>query len=412
MNKLKNLTYLFLVLLISCSTEEEVSTKTVANKYQVPLENVLNYASTLNTTKIDANGRVISTQKKVKNHRIIKENDLPTLYLVNYENEEGYIIISADRREFPLLGYSSDGNLSLDSLLPGVSDWMKLTSERIAFYEQNSERQNEELDKYWVSVIAPPSDGCNCSGPDWYCEEVCPGSGSGGGSGGGGDEEFCGWFSTNVEIGPLLDTEWGQGCGYNDNAPVFLGNNSCDNAPTGCLATSIAQVMRYHEFPNTYSWAGMPNWIPNNTIGEGSSHEISRLMRDVGDALSMQWGENASGAYMSDADNVLVDFGYSIDATLINYRVLTHSTIIDNLENGWPMIFSGSDEARDVGHAWVCDGIRYGYDECGEWINDLHMNWGWNGASNNWFYWTSSFQPTSTRNYTSDQKMIVNIHPS
>jgi len=181
---------------------------------------------------------------------------------------------------------------------------------------------------------------------------------------------------------------------------------------TGCVATAIAQVMRYHEFPNSYTWTGMPNWIPNNTVGEGSAPEVARLMRDVGDAVDMNYGAASSGACTCDADNALEGFGYSTDATYINYRVLTHSTIIDNLENEWPIIFRGRDTANGGGHAWVCDGLRYGYDECGEWINYLHMNWGWNGLSNDWYYWTSSFQPNFTGfDFSTDPKMVVNIHP-
>jgi hypothetical protein len=89
---------------------------------------------------------------------------------------------------------------------------------------------------------------------------------------------------------------------------LILPPEPCDGdgrAPTGCVATAMAQVMKYHEFPNNYNWDNMPDlW---------GTMETARLMRDVGDAVNMDWGCDGSGADTKDevASSFRNDFGYS-----------------------------------------------------------------------------------------------------
>ena len=53
--------------------------------------------------------------------------------------------------------------------------------------------------------------------------------------------------------GPLLGTRWGQGCGYNSYCPYNPESPYCFRCPTGCVATAMAQVMRYWQYPTYYS---------------------------------------------------------------------------------------------------------------------------------------------------------------
>ena len=46
-------------------------------------------------------------------------------------------------------------------------------------------------------------------------------------------------------IEPLITTKWGQRVPYNSACPVLSG----EQCPTGCTATALAQVMRFHQYP-------------------------------------------------------------------------------------------------------------------------------------------------------------------
>ena len=65
----------------------------------------------------------------------------------------------------------------------------------------------------------------------------------------------------------------------------------------------MAQVMRFHEFPNSYTWADMPD--------DRQIIETARLMKEIGKAVFMQYSCRSSGAYMNDTAATLEnDFGY------------------------------------------------------------------------------------------------------
>ncbi len=67
----------------------------------------------------------------------------------------------------------------------------------------------------------------------------------------------------------------------------------------------MAQVMSYYEFPAGYDYDDMPD--NNGTM------ETARLIRDIADAVNMNWGCDGSGANTKKeiASSFVNDFGYS-----------------------------------------------------------------------------------------------------
>ena len=51
-----------------------------------------------------------------------------------------------------------------------------------------------------------------------------------------------------TEVKPLLTTRWEQGSPYNNNCPVAP--SSSNHCLTGCVATAMAQVMRFYQYPD------------------------------------------------------------------------------------------------------------------------------------------------------------------
>lgn len=161
----------------------------------------------------------------------------------------------------------------------------------------------------------------------------------------------------------------------------------------------MAQVMKYHEYPNDYNWDNMPN-----TEGTTST---SILMRDIGDAVDMDFGCYGSGAEGNTIAPALKNnFDYS---SYVSYSDYDGQKVVSDLSKERPVILLG-DDGSSIGHAWVCDGSRTYHNECtGNQFLDLYMNWGWDGDYNGWYDY-NNFDPGGN-NYNHNKKMVHKIIP-
>ena len=205
-----------------------------------------------------------------------------------------------------------------------------------------------------------------------------------------------------------MTTEWGQGSGFNDLAPML----GCGRAVTGCVATAIAQVMNYYEFPqDEYDWNLMPD-------GRNGSLETSQLMRDIGDAVGMDWGcpPKGSGASTEDSPSVFINrYGYS-NASFGDFN---NQTVKQQIRWNRPVILAAHQEANCFlgwcsykrGHAWVCDGYNsWSSCETGNTYTYYHMNWGWRGTDNGYFAY-NNWNPDATGSFNENKRMVYNIRP-
>jgi streptopain len=315
-----------------------------------------------------------------------------SLYVVKFL-PNGYIIVPSTKKEVPILAFSNNGTFIENDIPQGIQDWINDRTEIVEFLEAEDEIEiSEDIQEQW-DCVAPPID----------------------------DEEIISGGSVHEQTGPLLHTRWGQGHGYNE---LVRFNNCTDGTTkTGCVATAMTQVMRYHQHPNSYNWAIMPNQIALSATLNNTTLEVAELMEDVGQSVNMQYNCGESGAYTSDARNALVNtFGYSNYASYVNFNT---NTIVQQLRM-WnqPVILRGQDPSVG-GHAWVCDGYRrmkytsihnpgtyYEYETYTYSDFYLHMNWGWNdsfNADNNWFF--HGTPNVGWANFSTGYKMIINIHP-
>lgn len=250
--------------------------------------------------------------------------------------------------------------------------------------------------------------------------------------------------SETVEIKPLLSTNWGQGQGYNNFSPDISCKGIIKKGYTGCVATAVAQVMRYHEFPKNYKWSIMPNEISYSNTNSQGANEIAKLMRQIGISVGMSYECDGSGAQTSLAANALVkNFGY---ATLIKFMEYNPDIVALELKNNRPVILTGATGKSEEdfwifkrtsysgGHAWVCDGYRevlyktvYNEGTRYETTNTrsggkyFHMNWGWDGAgtesnlnNDGWFKYDNfnvKLSNGKSLNYKYKRNMIIEIKP-
>lgn len=217
----------------------------------------------------------------------------------------------------------------------------------------------------------------------------------------------------DVRVAPMLKSEWGQGgTGDYSNTPNCFNFHTPSNYVCGCVATMMAQIMRYFEWPKNdvapisrlcmidgtiqkmdmiggrYDWSKM-SFVPSlwNEPKE-NRQEIGKLCYDVGVSVHMMWSEPGSGAYTWFVREALVDtFQYSHAELIVfnqnaqsKYSLEKFKTIVvSNCEAGLPVGYGISGSSAG-GHAVVIDG--YGY--TGEDFY-VHINPGWGGRSNAWY---------------------------
>lgn len=314
------------------------------------------------------------------------KNKVTTFYMTKLSNNK-FVLFAADDRSHTVMGITDTAypNATINSIPTEFRYWLDEEIVAIEFARDNNLAQSNEVKKEWSSYrLAEPADPTNCNG------------------------EY------HINKWPLLSTIWDQGYGYNDFTP-HLGcpKYSNGNAPTGCVATATAQIMKYHQWPSSYNWNAMPN--------DYGTSATSQLMVDIGNNVSMNYGCDGSGTKSYKAMNALTGaFGYS-NALYGDYN---YNTVLSELKQDKPVILAGGEKKYWAGiipyyaegHAWVTDGFIQGfscyYDDNG-YVNGgygyvlFHMNWGWRGNFN--MYCGLNDFSVNGNSYNYQRKMIYGI---
>ena len=221
---------------------------------------------------------------------------------------------------------------------------------------------------------------------------------------------------SDVRVTPLLQSTWGQDtvCGnacFNYYTPPY-GEGNANNYYCGCVATAMAQYMRFWQYPiggggdrllydiplmvhlktrclrggdgsgGAYNWSQMA-LVPDCSTTLAQRQAIGALTYDAGVAVEMDYEEDGSAAAGSDAADALVDtFDYSNaifgSNNSNNIGAGLNGMVNPNLDYGNPVILSVA--SPDSGHAIVADG--YGYQSSTLYH---HLNMGWSGSYDAWY---------------------------
>lgn len=287
-----------------------------------------------------------------KNLRSDKTNNAP-YYAFNLE--QGYVIVSGDDEMTELVGYAENGFFDAENVPPQMQLWLDGYAEYVAAVQSGKAKARKIL----------LSD------------------------------------SPSVVVEPLVTTKWNQDAPFNNFAPEYTDdNNNTQRCATGCAATAMAQIMKFHNWPeqgvghysyehqsfgtissnfseHVYDWTNMIDRYNNGEYSSEQADAVALLMKDCGVSLNMNYGP-VSGASI-----------YSYYPAFKNYFRYTSRTvnrsgcetaeftkiITDELQEGRPIIYCGTGE--DGGHAFVVDGYDTNY--------FLHVNWGWGGYSDGYF---------------------------
>ena len=320
------------------------------------------------------------------------EAGFTNLYI--YNADKGFVVMAADDRVQPVLVYSLTGHLRTENMPTNVRGWLQGYDEEIQFAIDSELKATDETSQLWNDLV-------------------------------GGNPKAA---KATVVVDALIQTTWDQDPGYNMYCPYD--SNAGELTVTGCVATAMAQIMRFWEYPShgqnehsytpsnrpefgtqsvnyaqaTYDWSDMPLHAPNA--------EIAMLMYHCGVSVDMMYdiGSNGgSGAYSSDIPNALTSyFRYKSGASFKNKSSYSSNSWLNliktELDAGRPVQYNGSGSGG--GHAFVCDG----YDNS----NYFHFNWGWSG-SNDGFYSLSNLTPGSggsgggSYSFTNNQSAVIGI---
>ena len=229
-------------------------------------------------------------------------------------------------------------------------------------------------------------------------------------------------------IAPLLTTTWNQKEPYYNFCPV------ADNStpyPTGCLATALSQIMKYHSYPThgigekqysfrpsegvgeilyanfgetTYEWSKMLNDYKKDQYSDEEANAVATIMLHCGVAVEMNYTPTGSGAYSSEALYGLIHFfGYNQNIGLVHRKYYSleqwMNLVYTELNVARPIYYAGSDASKG-GHAFVIDG----YNATGL----VHVNWGWGPNGGNGYYDITLLNPKGYQ-FSEGQNMLLGI---
>ncbi len=209
------------------------------------------------------------------------------------------------------------------------------------------------------------------------------------------------------DVEPMLSTKWDQSAPYNQLCPT-IGDKQ---APTGCVATAMAQIVNHHQWPathgfgqhsytyrnrryffdyenTTFDWKNMRDSYDSSIATDKEKNAVATLMYACGVGVDMEYNDDQSGAVSFRIAPALRDYlGYPECTSLAirdTYSLWEWEELMyQEMAGGRPVCYSGVGGLG--GHQFVLDGYRAD--------NMFHINWGWSGISDGYFRLTSLNPP-------------------
>ena len=241
----------------------------------------------------------------------------------------------------------------------------------------------------------------------------------------------------DLRVEPLVKSTWDQLQVGGKNVYNYYTPNGY---PCGCVATAMAQLMRYHKYPSgevaqksismsckvggsytnltmkggVYDWETMP-LTPTKSITDSEREMIGRICYDAGVAMRMQYYESVSYAFGGfEPDPLKNVFGYSnaeaywepnprdnIQETSI------YNGILANLDAGYPVLLGiGKTSDLHAGHAIIADG--YGFNGG---VLFCHLNMGWGSNSDYWYAIPTIDTDSTHGTFNVVNSLVYNIFP-
>ena len=298
------------------------------------------------------------------------------LYVFNVGTDGGFVVVSNDDRTTPILGYGDSGSIDPDNLPANLRAWLQSYADQIAWVKANG------------TNVAHRANRTN--------------------------------RADKAAVAPLITTQWNQGAPYNNLCPTIDGTKTV----TGCVATTMAQIMYYHYARNgfaatanttipgyttttldkneksitldvaglgttTFEWGDMTTTYTVASTG-AAADAVAKLMLYCGTALHMKYGLSANGGSSAYSEAIpfalKTYFGYDGGMQNCYRKNYSYSAWVDliyaELAASRPVALGG--QSTGGGHSFICDGYDNN-DHNGASGDYFHINWGWGGSSDGYF---------------------------
>jgi len=351
------------------------------------------------------NPKPLDTQlgKRIKRSEIFSDDDGLPLYYVIYLRPEGFIIVPADDEVEPIIAIVAKGTYDPSPSNPLGALISTDIPSRIAAVRQLTHKADKQKSQRNLLKAAAKAQK-KWSALQGYNDIII-------------NEDLGIETISDVRVAPLVQTRWGQ-IGIYDYGegvyyPIYDYYTPGPHYYSGCVATAMAQLMKYHEHPTTgvgtpsftiyvsgvpqtaslrggdglggpYDWANMVN-EPDEDTPELQRQAIGAICYDAGVSVNMNYTPTGSSANLSTvADQFVDNFDYNnavYSSTTDGYTENGLFQILNpNLDANLPVILSVDSSTTSGRHALICDG--YGFDS--ETIYH-HLNFGWTSHSDAWY---------------------------
>lgn len=291
------------------------------------------------------------------------DEELPdtALYIVNFTNNNGFMLLSANDPTHEVVAYVEEGNMTPNTTIdnPGFKIFLSGLKDYLSKPDPvkpiTPDTTKLEFDSLYTSEMAPEYEG------EWRIKSMVP---------------------------ALLSTKWGQKTPYN----TYCFTNAGEQSVTGCVAIAGAQLIAYYQYPSSYNghsyyWSYiLDGKEPVSALGKEC---VARLASDVGILANTQYYPNYASSEISFLKKCWNHMGY----TYSSYSSYNYNLCVNEFEQGRPVVIGGYEGLDGPGHCWVLDGYirRTSYITIHEkeYIYKdqslVHCNWGWFGKYNGYF---------------------------
>ena len=387
----------------------------------------------------------------------------PAYYVVNFDNEKGYMLVSANKNYAPVLAYVEKGSFGPDAYVtPGIAEWLIETTEAIDNLDSAEDSIKSQTRALWSPYLRKqslsdaekaalvlsrgPQMGDRNNHPElipimqdsirmweakgwtvWYFEDYPFTDPS--------REEMmenmrsaADWRyiddapalslvvkkTTYVDGGAasnLSGIQWDQIEPW--NAKFKLLNDNKTRALVGCVPVAVGQMMRYFKHPAYFDWNNMPPKYPTSTTQDfllllAQKIDVDYNEGDVGD------NRHTSGN-PSKAVSVLKSYGYQVFESSNLSRNVTPCLVSSTLkkpgeDDGHHMYILAGSSTSTTTEVIQCYTFMYKerMQACYELSNissshsHYYVNWGWGGRYDG-YYTNPDSTPPSGSSFTGNK---------
>lgn len=476
--KLSHILISMVLLLASCTSDEPSRTLPISNQEPVHEEieepapdpervNQHELSRFLNSNISPVNS--VSRYNSITIDTVCGKDGRPTIYVVNYGEDKGFVLVSAVKTAFPILAFNGTGHydvhninpaakfglenmvLSVDETLTLPADSTKInidiwkcfevcriSKSRYSVYDDDYDTWSDDVKENYQQSVLVIRDYVSNWSQDIYA--YLDGGLSEYILGGVNEEEvyytaegncypqFISHYMqlsavrqrihviTDYQVDNCLNTNWDQEYGFNQSYPLLSNGN---HSYAGCIPVAIGQIMKYYNWPSNFNWDDMPN----NSATKTTSDFLYQLA-EAGDATYDADGPTTVTA--PKASNIFKKYGYNSSGV----KDLNSIKQLSNVGKQ-PFLILGeaydSSQKKNIGHAFIACGYNeLSYEKFLElytivqpkifqllssWSIDnfysanVYINWGWGGRYNG-FYNLNYLNPNG-HNYNRNLKYIL-----